>query len=302
MIAILATLLIAPPATPQPPPAEVLTLDIAAPMIDVTIAGVALRLRVDLDQKDAIELNPAVAARLPIAGSRAYEASVGRITVPGRIGTAEVAIGGMSRTLPVASHDLPCCVDSDGVVGPALLPYAAVRFVRAGAAPGRIVRRSFPLGRTDAGGAFIRLDTDEGRLMIQFSLRHRGTLATASSAAILARLYRGRFEGAPFPSIRAFGVARPARAMRFDRPARLAGFAIDRIDVRIADFRGGFALPSDAAQPGEIAVRGRTPPPQHAWPAIIIGREYLDHCSEIMVRRTPPAIELACDFAAPAAR
>ena len=49
----------------KPPPSGDLALDLADPVIMVEIQKVPMRLRVDLDRQDSIELNPTAAARLP---------------------------------------------------------------------------------------------------------------------------------------------------------------------------------------------------------------------------------------------
>lgn len=51
-------------AKPPPPPTGELLLDMADPVIRVTIGTVLLRLRVGLEAKRLIELNPDAAARL----------------------------------------------------------------------------------------------------------------------------------------------------------------------------------------------------------------------------------------------
>lgn len=57
-------------------------------------------------------------------------------------------------------------------------------------------------------------------------------------------------------------------------PARFAGFAVDRLVVRTADF-GGRRTPGEAAQRRETVVRRKTKA-HHDWPAILLGREYLE--------------------------
>lgn len=282
---------------PEPPPLlPELVLDIADPVIDARIAGVPLRLRVDLDRRDTIELNPAAAARLPLTFEAGEGADVGRIRVAERVAVAELAVGGIAVGRTVSTFDRDCCAGADGAVGPDLLPYARVRFVRTGDA-GAGEMRSFPLAANSEGGLSVTQPTPAGSVAVGFSLGYPGTLATAAAGAILATAYGGHFVGGWSEVTPAFGVARSARTISFTRPASLAGFAIGSIPVRTADFRGGFALPSDPDEAGDIVVRRRRRP-QAAWPAVLIGRERLDTCSEIVFRRDPRQISLRCDFAA----
>lgn len=282
-------------ATPAPVSDE-LVLDIEQPAIDVMTAGQPLRLRVDLDGRDAIELSGATARRLAIPFEPGPDAEVGRISVPTRRAAATVSFAGRPVDLALETHPGDCCAGVDGTISAALLPFAAIRFVRRGAPPAgqeqRLAMASNPLS-----GLYHRVLTPNGRVFVQFSLQHRDTVATAASGAILAQTFGGHFTGPSFYVDRWFGVARPVRTIAFDRPAILAGFAVDRAQVRINDFRGGFALPSDTARPGDIAVKGRGRRSQHAWPAIVIGREYLDSCSEIRFQREPSELLLRCDFA-----
>lgn len=291
LVALLLTL-----ATAPPPVADELVLDIEQPIIEATIAEQKLRLRVDLDGRDAVELSSAAASRLAIEFERGPDAEVGRISVPTRRATASVSFAGRPVDLALETHPGDCCYDVDGTISTALLPFGAIRFVRPGAPPAPQEQR-LAMASNPMSGLYHRVLTPNGRVFVMFSLQHRDTVATAASGAILAQTFGGHFTGPSFYVDRWFGVPRPVRTIAFARPATLAGFAVDRALVRINDFRGGFALPSDAAREGDIAVKGRARRSQHAWPAIVIGREYLDSCSEIRFQREPSELLLRCDFA-----
>src|SRR5215207_2659349 len=85
-------------------PTGELVLDMADPILSVIVNGVPLRLRVGLEQKDAIELNPASAERLGVRFEPDIDVNIGRITLPSRIATAPVEIQGRVIVLPLASH------------------------------------------------------------------------------------------------------------------------------------------------------------------------------------------------------
>lgn len=280
-------------AVPKPSPtAGEIVIDLDAPFVDAMIGGRKLKLRVDPAAQDVVQLNPQVAARTGVALPDRLEAVVGRVEVQGRSGPAEIRIGGRRAPVNLAAHDLRCCDDADGEIAPMLLPFDTVRFVRRGAAAA--VQRRYPLQASGESGSYVRVRTAGGTLFARFTLRQAETVATAASGAMLARAGGGRFEGAGLRIRQAFGIERPARLMRLARPVPVAGFAIDRVIVRQADFRGQNRLPSDPVQAGDIEVRGQAAAPQSAWPALTIGRDWLDRCDLIEVRRIPAEIGLSC--------
>ena len=124
-----AALLLGGCATISPPPVRPqgeLALDAADPVIDAVIEGVPMRLRVDLDAHDSIELNPAAAKRLGIKYEASVDVYVGRVRLPGRAAIAKVRIGAVERLLQVAEHGRICCAGADGTIGPQLLPYRRI--------------------------------------------------------------------------------------------------------------------------------------------------------------------------------
>lgn len=281
------------PAPERPRILPELVLDIADPVIEAEVAGTILRLRVDLDRRNTVELGPGAAARLALPFERGTGALVGRVAVAERVAAAPVTIAGVAVPLTLSAFDRECCAGADGAIGPDLLPYERVRFVRSGATPGGEERR-YPLVGSAEGGLAVAQTTAAGEIMVRFSLTYPGTLATAAGGAVLAKAQGGRFSGNGYEVTPAFGVSRPARTIALSRPVLLAGFTIREVAVRIGDFRGDHALPVEPVEPGEIVVTRRGPRPQSAWPSILIGRDRLDRCGEIMFRRSPMEITLRC--------
>lgn len=292
-------LLAAGACTPAPEPPRILpelVLDIADPVVEAIVAGTVLRLRVDFDRRNTVEIGPAAAARLAVPFEPGGGALVGRVPVNERNATADVTIGGVTTGLTLSAFDRNCCVGADGAIGPNLLPYERVRFVRAGAAAAAAAaaERRYPLVDDAETGLAVKEATPAGTILVRFSLGYPGTLATAAAGAILAQGYGGRLVGEGFEVAPAFGVDRPARTIRLDRPATLTGFVVREVPVRIGDFRGNNALPTEPVQPGEIVASRRGPRPQAAWPSLLIGRDRIDRCSEILFRKSPLEIALRC--------
>ncbi|SFR83103.1 hypothetical protein SAMN05192580_0964 [Sphingomonas jatrophae] len=283
-----------PDATKPPPPVP-LTLDLADPVVEAEIAGVPLRLRVDFQQKDVIELNPAAAARLAVKWEDGFDVAVGRVVLQGRQARAPVLIGGVAIESVVAEHGRDCCAGVDGAISPASLPYDPVRLVRQSEPEGRSA--SYPATISAETGLTLAQPLGRETLRVRLALDGETPIATASAGAVLAKAQGGRFVGPVFRVTPAFGVSRQARTMVFARPPLVAGFPLERVAVRFADFSGGRTLPLPGEGDGEgIEVRGRAPPPQRDWPSVSLGRQQLDRCREIAFHRAQSVITLDCRF------
>ncbi len=284
MIALLALLA----AAAAPPRAGTLTLDADRPVIGVVVAGVPLTLRVDLDQRDVVELNPAAVARLPLRFGEGFTAQVGTVELPGREAAAEATIAGRKHPLLLSTHGRECCAGVDGAVGPVALPYATIRFVRA--VPGAMARRRYVMTDDGDGG----LSVAQGPVAVGLSLSAPVTVASRAAAIRLSDAHGGRYAGPYAPVAGPFGVARPMRPVAFARPPVLLGFALPRLMTRATDYGGRLAMAEERPAPGDIVVAGRVRP-QREWPVVTMGREVLDGCGEIVFHADTLALELACD-------
>ncbi|WP_116089633.1 hypothetical protein [Sphingomonas crusticola] len=287
-----AALLLTAAHKPLPPSGE-LVLDAANPVVEVQIAGVPLRLRVDLDQHDNIELNPAAAAALSaLKWEAGLDTDVGRVRLHSRIAPAILRIDGREQPSQVAEHGRNCCAGSDGAIGPDLLPFATVRW-RRDAAPSPTATRTLSLADSPMFG--LSAAGDIGKLRLRFALTQPETVGTAAAGALLAQEYGGHWNGAPRHVTLAFGVSRPARIIAFARNVNLAGFPFDQLLLRISDFAGEARLPTDPVDPGDIVVT-RHLDRQRAWPAITLGADRLSRCAEIAYTAVPRTLTLRCAF------
>lgn len=287
----LAFMLAAPAVGRRPPPPPDLgtvTLDRADPVVEARVAGVTARLAVVLD--DGVFLAPAFADRVPLAWEKAGHEEVGRVRVAFRDAAGEVAIAGVVQPKRVTVHDGPCCAGHDGAIGAAELPWSVVQLGRDDGRP----EQRFAAESDDQSGLNIPWRVGNGTIHVVLSPDLAETVATASAAAILAKVYGGHFEGQARQATLAFGVKREVRDLALDRPAPLLGFRLERIAVRLADFEGSGKLPQDKAGEG-ILVRHAPQAPQHGWAAITIGRDLLGRCPRISVYRDEAMIGLACD-------
>jgi len=291
-LALAAILLIA--AHKPPKPSGDLRLDAASPIIEVRLAGIELRLRVDPSQWGAIELNPDAAARLPIAFEDGNAAMIGRVVLTGRAAHAMIELDHRKFPVAVAEHGRRVARDADGVIGPEMLPFATISWQRADAPP-PIARYSFALDFDQDTGLGAIDPAVPGALRIHASFILPTSFATAAAGAELARDHGGRFDGPAAPIAAPFALTRPARALVFTDPPILAGFRFDRIAVRIADFRGRQPLPADEVDPDAIVVAKREPP-QQAEPWVTIAADRLVRCAEVTYSAVPRTLTLACAF------
>ena len=279
-------------AAHKPPPLGDLMLDAANPVILVQIAGMAVRLRVDLDQQDTVELNPDVAARLPLPWEDGMEMEVGRVRLQSRVARAVMRIENRDVPVQLSEHGRDCCHGADGAIGPNLLPFATVHWRRTDA-PSPTGSRSLSL--VDSAMTGLSAPSEVGKLRVRFALKLSDTVGTAAAGAILARTMGGHWNGDPGRVTLAFGVSRPARALAFARPVRLAGFSFDSLLVRVSDFAGAEELPSDPVDPGDVVVV-RHLERQHAWPAVTLGNDRLSRCAELTYTALPRTLTLRCAF------
>jgi hypothetical protein len=299
-IALLALAACSGPAvarTPRPPTGELL-LDMAEPVISVKIGDIPLQLRVALNQKRLIELNPDAADRLSARPpdrrfrfENGLDAFVGRERLKSLEAAAPIKLNGRKMLVTVSSHSRPCCSGVDGEIGIGLLPYATIRFLRAGAPP---PDRSadFLIDDNDEHGPQATVAVGRSSIKVQFSLDRVESVATASAGAILAREFGGRL-GDGGKMIAAFGIERPIAILRFKKPAQVAGFAYKNLPVRTADFAGHEEFPSDPDEPDDIVVKKKVSQ-QSAWPVVMIGRDRTDRCSEAIYDTIAKRLTLRC--------
>lgn len=300
MLATLTGCAMARPARQAGPPTGELLLDIADPVIAVKIGKVPLRLRVGLEQKRLIELNPDAAERLrahpPDKNFRfesGFEAQVGREILQGIEAAAPITINGTKMLVLVASHGRDCCAGVDGEIGIGLLPYASIRFTRRGATdPGRSA--TFLIDDSSEHGPQSAVQIGKSQIYLQFALDRPQSVATSSAGAILAQRHGGRL-GGQGTIIGAFGVSRPTTLLTLKRPADLAGFRFEKLLVRTADFAGKYTFPSDPddSEENDIVVKKKVRQ-QDPWPVVLIGSDRLDACSEARYDTIARTLTLRC--------
>jgi hypothetical protein len=282
--------------TPAAAGAADLTVDAASGfLIDATINGQPVRLRVDPETSGYIILNPAAAARLGLRGSWIRSRTqIGPVRLDGESAVAHVTLGGVRGSRRLVWIARPAVAGADGLIGPADMPYGHVTFV---IHPPRAIETAaeLPMEFTRRAGLAFALRVGRETVHIQFSLLKADSMATAAAGAVLGDTYHGGWSGAFREEEIEFGVVRPVRPLALASPVDLAGFRFSGFLVRTGDHRGGLALPPEpGADPNEIFVTGERRGGQRAMFALTLGLDRLGACSIIVWDNLRRRLTLRC--------
>lgn len=292
-----------PPAPPPPPPLPPLVLDARAPVITVEIAGQPVRLRVDPASSRFIELNASVARRLDLGnparlvGDRPVvlgrtRTQVGKVVVEQR--TSDELIGYADRVLPlsVAWSSGDHVEGADGTIVPTMLPQDEVRLVRRVPTAGDSTA-TLPLRWIGERGLLARIPAAGHEVDVTFSLIAPESIATAAAAAWLAASNGGKLSGPERQALIMMGVTRPVRMLVFERPVAIGPLRLPQVAARIFDWSGKNQIPAESRPDDELVVPGKVSA-QRTWAKLALGRDHLDSCAEIVLRRLPFEISLTC--------
>jgi hypothetical protein len=273
--------------------------------IPVEIGGATLRLRVDPAAAGLVILNPDAVARakltpemmsgrpgIPGQFVRPSYARIGPVGLTGRTRGTTARTDGQAFPIRAIWFDRPAIDGADGLISPASLPYESVTFrlaaPRAGESPVVLA-----LDFVTELGLYFPYPLEGRALPVQFSLWKPSSIGTAAAGALLAQGRSGAWAGEPDRRPISFGVLRPVRPMRLQRPldlgfARVAGFL-----VRTGDYRGGLALPADSADPDEIVVTAARAV-QAARLNLVLGADQFAACSSLHYDRAGRRLTLNC--------
>lgn len=299
-------------AAPDTGPALLGTRTIAAdaPFVDATIAGQPVRLRLDFGGHGAITLKPEATTRLALAGdvrpntkkkpSRGViRSSVGRQTTRVPFSTEQVLIDGITRPLVVVTPNGYTAEGADGTILPSALPYRVVRLVQRSPRP-TDVETAFPIsdnGRFD--GLPFRARAGDADIQISLAPDRARTLATAAAGGALAVGHGGKLTGPILEQEVAYGVARPTRLVRLDRPWTASGVPVSSFMMRIHDWEGRAPIPPDAdLSEADIEVSARHNA-QRGIRLMRLGADALGNCATIEWRRIENQLAIRCPALAP---
>ncbi len=250
-------------------------------LIDTTINGQPVRLRVDPETSGYIVLNAATAERLGLRRTMiGSQTRIGPVRLTGASRVAELSIGEWTGRRRMVWLDREAVEGADGLIGPADMHYDRVTFEIAPPRPGeRTVE--LPLEWERSFGLFHPLQIGDQIVRVQFSTSKPATLATAGAGAHLAAQLDGTWTGEARDAVIEFGVVRPVRPLRFGRPLEIAALGIGGVLVRTGDNRGDLSLPPDPdADPDEVVVTAGSR--QRALFTVHVGLDRLLDCSRMI--------------------
>jgi hypothetical protein len=189
----------------------------------------------------------------------------------------------------------------DGVVGPGGLAEDRIRFVFRMPRPGErtvtlpMIGQDGPLGQW--GSLFARIEVGGEPMRVRFDPHHPHTLATANAGQRLAAAYGGGFTGSPFTTEIAFGIERPVRPLRLDRPLAIGPLTLTTLGVRTGDVGSSAAVPDADAPPPDpdeivVVARGKRHDPDRD--RLSLGADVLRPCSTLVFDKRARTISLSC--------
>ena len=268
-------------------------------LIDATINGHPVRLRVDPETSGYIILNPEAVARIGLRRSMIGSSTrIGPVRLNGSSKVARVRIGETEGRRRLVWIDRPAVDDADGLIGPADMPYDRVTFDLRPAAAGETAY-TLPMEFVRSAGLSYPLALGEQVIRVQFSLLKPNSMATAAAGAILASAHGGGWTGEPRDQLIEFGVVRPVRPLALERPVEFNGFGFSRVLVRTSDNRGNLDLPPEPdADPSEIVVTGSNGRSRAVY-HLVVALDRLSACSRLGWDNRGRQLTLTCAPALP---
>ena len=261
-------------------------------LIDATINGHPVRLRVDPETSGYVLLNADAVARIGLRRSLLRSRTrIGPVRLDGWSKVAELSIGGVTGDRRMVWLDRAVVDGADGLIGPADMHYDRVTFTLGESRAGE-TRVELPLAFVRQAGLSYPLQAGDDVIHVQFSLIKPDSMATAAAGARIAERHGGQWAGPVREQPIEFGVSRPVRPLRLASPVELQGFGFDRFLVRTTDHRGGLDLPPEPdADPDEIVVSGSR---QQAMFALTLGLDRLGRCSRLVWDNVARTLALEC--------
>lgn len=185
---------------------------------------------------------------------------------------------------------------ADGIAGPETFPFARTIFIMRGSQPGdRAI--TLPLdtemGRSQTS---VRIDVGGRPIYAAFSFDRAESLVTGTGGKWIADANGGRFDGAAREAPILYGVKRPIRSLRIDRPLKLGALEIRNLAVRVADVgdsRGIAEGPAPEQDPNEIIVSANSKR-KVANQRLYIGMDTIGHCASIAYDFAAATVTLMC--------
>lgn len=262
-------------------------------LIDATVNGQPVHLRVDPEAPGYIILNPSTVRRLGLPRSMSSsETRIGPVRLTGSSKVAQIAIGGVTAKRRLVWIDREAVAGADGLISPSDLPFDHVTFAIRAPRHGEGMFQ-LPLLFQRGSGLYFPLRVGRAIVPIHFSLLKPDGMATAATGALLAEASGGSWAGEARSEVIDFGVARPVRPFALARPLDLNGLVVRSFLVRTSDNRGNMSLPPEPnADPNEVVVTAASR--QRAKLQFELGLDRLSECSRLIWDNITQHMTLYC--------
>lgn len=278
---------------------------VQAPLIDAVIAGHPVRLRLDFGATAPVMLTPAAAARLalesdvrpgtkeePDRGRLITQVGRKRVSLPWSRET--VAIDGVAQPMEVVTASGYAAGGADGTIRPSALPCAVVRFEQRAARPGD-AETVLPLMEGDRFDALtVRAAAGRETIEVVHAPWRAQSMGTAATGGALAELLGGSLTGPVGETPVVYGVTRPARLLRLDRPWPVGGVQLREMLMRVSDWEGRGPVPPDADLDRDliqVTVRRNA---QRGQRFLQLGQDVLGACASLEWRREARVLVVRC--------
>jgi len=247
------------PAASQP--SETNQADITVRLGETVVMNIndqPLRFRMAPEAISVPTMNSEAAQRINLKPSMIYYIYViGPTKIAFRTDTVKYDRNGAAFKSRTAFSDRQVVVGADGVAGPATFPFRRTIFTLRDLRPGdRAI--TLPLdkdmGRSQTG---VKIVVDGRPLYAAFSFDRADSLVTATGGQWIADANGGRFEGDAREAPILYGISRPIRSLRLQRPLMLGELEIRNLAVRVTDIGSAKGIADETApeqDPSEIVV------------------------------------------------
>lgn len=281
-------------------PAEVTQTDLEVrrgDTIGMTIDDQPVRFRLAPDAVSVPTLNADAAQRIGLKPSMiGYLYVIGPAKIAFRTDEVRYRAGEVSFKLRTAFSGRQLADGADGIAGPETFAFRrTILTLRDPRPEDRAITLSLDkeMGRSQTS---VRIEVGGRPIYAAFSFDRAESLVTATGGKWIADANGGRFEGEAREAPILYGIARPIRSLRLDRPLMLGELEIRNLAVRVSDMGTSRGIPEGIApeqDPNEIVVTAdgkRKFPNQRLY----IGMDTIGHCASITYDFAAGTVILMC--------
>ena len=272
--------------------------------VEMTINNQPVRFRMAPDAISVPTLNGDAATRVGLKPSMiGFVYVIGPVRIGFRTDKVQYGVGESVFHSRTAFSNRQLVEGADGVAGPTTFAYRRVIFtLRDPQAGDRAIRFQMDTDMGDSQTG-VKIDVAGRVLHAAFSIDRTESLVTATGGRWIADAHGGRFDGNTRDAAILYGVSRPIRSLRLERPLLLGELEVRNLAVRVSDVGSTQGIADSTApepNPDEIVVTAeskRKIPNQRLY----IGLDTIGHCASITYDFKTKTVTLMCPNQPPAA-